>query len=74
LGAGGTSRDGSVSGLVPLWKDGECLAVTGVQLAIEVNGHARRTEQKAPFSVEDLTAMACRISDMAETMAACGKK
>lgn len=71
IGMGGTSRDGSGSGLVPIGNDQTCLSVTAVQLMIEINTAQRRGSQPAPFGTADILSAACKIEGMKDTIAAC---
>lgn len=73
IGGGGTSRDGSASGIIPIGNDQTCLSVTAVQLMIEVNGATRRAGGQAPFDTTDILAVTCKIEGMKETIAACAR-
>lgn len=70
----GSNRDGTGGGIVPLWKDNECLAVTKVQVMAETNAAARAMGARAPFGVDSLLAGACQVDGMRDEIPACKGK
>lgn len=61
IGGGGTSRDGSASGLIPIGNDGTCLAVTSSQIMIEVN-----RAFPGAFAQAEVKSVVCKIEGMEE--------
>lgn len=70
---GGSNDRGTGGGIIPLWKDNECLAVTKVQVMAETNAAARAMGEPAPFKVDSLLAGACQVDGMKEEIPACKK-